>query len=469
MNEDITINEDGTEQITLRSYTQQAYLNYSMYVINDRALPSIGDGLKPVQRRIIYAMSELGLEASAKFKKSARTIGDVIGKFHPHGDSACYEAMVLMAQPFTYRYPLVDGQGNWGSQDDPKSFAAMRYTESRLCNYADVLLDELGQGTVEWKPNFDRGSAPSPAAIFQVASRDCVVIFDLLALFAADRAGSVGGSDSEVNSGGLVAAAKGAYQVSKAHEAAESLICELLHSTAYLKIGFGFEGDLSKLHASYPSCGCFNRCTSFLEGGQLPAIGRAGARPCRAGGLSRLAEDTLGKAIDKQEQCRCDVWHWLLCKMTQNHLTSSSMLLVSAMLPHPVDVVDCAWPQRLGGQATDQGPAALRRARRVGSRRASRGDGRGGVEGAGVRGGAAAPRGGARVARARGFAPAPARLLGVNANVANSNASLKLQRNRKVIRATAPNFNRTRSPTFGYARTRRQSRLLVRAPGQSWR
>jgi topoisomerase-4 subunit A len=155
MNEDITINEDGTEQITLRSYTQQAYLNYSMYVINDRALPNIGDGLKPVQRRIVYAMSELGLKASAKFKKSARTIGDVIGKFHPHGDSACYEAMVLMAQPFTYRYPLVDGQGNWGSQDDPKSFAAMRYTESRLRNYADVLLGELGQGTVDWKPNFD--------------------------------------------------------------------------------------------------------------------------------------------------------------------------------------------------------------------------------------------------------------------------------------------------------------------------
>ena len=155
MNEDIILSEDGVEQIALRSYTQQAYLNYSMYVINDRALPSIGDGLKPVQRRIIYAMSELGLKASAKFKKSARTIGDVIGKFHPHGDSACYEAMVLMAQPFTYRYPLVDGQGNWGSQDDPKSFAAMRYTESRLRNYADVLLGELGQGTVEWKPNFD--------------------------------------------------------------------------------------------------------------------------------------------------------------------------------------------------------------------------------------------------------------------------------------------------------------------------
>ncbi len=155
MNEKITISEDGVEQIPLKSYTQQAYLNYSMYVINDRALPGIGDGLKPVQRRIVYAMSELGLKASAKFKKSARTIGDVIGKFHPHGDSACYEAMVLMAQPFTYRYPLVDGQGNWGSQDDPKSFAAMRYTESRLQGYADVLLGELGQGTVDWKVNFD--------------------------------------------------------------------------------------------------------------------------------------------------------------------------------------------------------------------------------------------------------------------------------------------------------------------------
>jgi topoisomerase-4 subunit A len=155
MNQDITISEDGVEQIPLRSYTQKAYLNYSMYVINDRALPSLGDGLKPVQRRIIYAMSELGLKASSKFKKSARTIGDVIGKFHPHGDSACYEAMVLMAQSFTYRYPLVDGQGNWGSQDDPKSFAAMRYTESRLRGYADVLLGELGQGTVDWKPNFD--------------------------------------------------------------------------------------------------------------------------------------------------------------------------------------------------------------------------------------------------------------------------------------------------------------------------
>ena len=155
MNENITINADGVEQIALKNYTEQAYLNYSMYVINDRALPNIGDGLKPVQRRIIYAMSELGLKQAAKFKKSARTIGDVIGKFHPHGDSACYEAMVLMAQWFAYRYPLVDGQGNWGSQDDPKSFAAMRYTESRLQKYAELLLNELGQGTVDWRPNFD--------------------------------------------------------------------------------------------------------------------------------------------------------------------------------------------------------------------------------------------------------------------------------------------------------------------------
>ena len=155
MNENITISEDGVEQIALKTYTQQAYLNYSMYVINDRALPNLGDGLKPVQRRIVYAMSELGLKQTAKFKKSARTIGDVIGKFHPHGDAACYEAMVLMAQSFTYRYPIVDGQGNWGSQDDPKSFAAMRYTESRLQKYADVLLSELGQGTVDWRSNFD--------------------------------------------------------------------------------------------------------------------------------------------------------------------------------------------------------------------------------------------------------------------------------------------------------------------------
>ena len=146
---------DMAERLALHEFTENAYLNYSMYVIMDRALPFIGDGLKPVQRRIVYAMSELGLNASAKFKKSARTVGDVLGKYHPHGDSACYEAMVLMAQPFSYRYPLVDGQGNWGAPDDPKSFAAMRYTESRLSKYAEVLLGELGQGTVDWVPNFD--------------------------------------------------------------------------------------------------------------------------------------------------------------------------------------------------------------------------------------------------------------------------------------------------------------------------
>jgi len=143
------------ERLPLATFTEKAYLDYSMYVVLDRALPNIADGLKPVQRRIIYAMSELGLNASAKYKKSARTVGDVLGKFHPHGDSACYEAMVLMAQPFSYRYPLVDGQGNWGSPDDPKSFAAMRYTESRLTPFAQVLLSELEQGTVEWVPNFD--------------------------------------------------------------------------------------------------------------------------------------------------------------------------------------------------------------------------------------------------------------------------------------------------------------------------
>ena len=149
------ITQDGVERQPLHSFTENAYLNYSMYVIMDRALPFIGDGLKPVQRRIIYAMSELGLGNSAKYKKSARTVGDVLGKYHPHGDSACYEAMVLMAQPFSYRYPLVDGQGNWGAPDDPKSFAAMRYTESRLSKYAEVLLSELGHGTVSWVPNFD--------------------------------------------------------------------------------------------------------------------------------------------------------------------------------------------------------------------------------------------------------------------------------------------------------------------------
>ena len=150
-----TYNRESPERMPLHVFSEKAYLGYSMYVILDRALPHVGDGLKPVQRRILYAMSELGLAATAKFKKSARTVGDVLGKFHPHGDTACYEAMVLMAQAFSYRYPLVDGQGNWGSPDDPKSFAAMRYTEARLAPYAGLLLAEVGQGTIDWQPNFD--------------------------------------------------------------------------------------------------------------------------------------------------------------------------------------------------------------------------------------------------------------------------------------------------------------------------
>ena len=158
------LNLDGVEQIPLKEFTEKAYLDYSMYVILDRALPQIGDGLKPVQRRIIYAMSELGLSAGQKPKKSARTVGDVIGKYHPHGDSACYEAMVLMAQDFSYRYAIIDGQGNWGSTDDPKSFAAMRYTESRLMPYARSLLAELGDGTVDWVPNFD-GTMDEPVVL----------------------------------------------------------------------------------------------------------------------------------------------------------------------------------------------------------------------------------------------------------------------------------------------------------------
>ena len=164
MSEPLDLSLDGVERRSLADFTEQAYLNYSMYVIMDRALPHIGDGLKPVQRRIIYAMSELGLDADSKHKKSARTVGDVLGKFHPHGDSACYEAMVLMAQPFSYRYTLVDGQGNWGAPDDPKSFAAMRYTEARLSRYSEVLLTELGQGTVDWVPNFD-GTLNEPATL----------------------------------------------------------------------------------------------------------------------------------------------------------------------------------------------------------------------------------------------------------------------------------------------------------------
>ncbi len=153
-----------TEQVSIRDYAEKAYLDYSMYVILDRALPHVGDGLKPVQRRIVYAMSELGLKAGAKYKKSARTVGDVIGKFHPHGDSSVYEAMVIMAQPFNYRYPLIDGQGNWGSADDPKSFAAMRYTESKLTGFADVLMAEVGLGTVDWQPNFD-GTLEEPTLL----------------------------------------------------------------------------------------------------------------------------------------------------------------------------------------------------------------------------------------------------------------------------------------------------------------
>ena len=164
MSAPLDLSLDGVERRSLADFTEQAYLNYSMYVIMDRALPHIGDGLKPVQRRIVYAMSELGLDADAKHKKSARTVGDVLGKYHPHGDSACYEAMVLMAQPFSYRYPLVDGQGNWGAPDDPKSFAAMRYTEARLSRYSEVLLSELGQGTVDWVPNFD-GTLNEPAVL----------------------------------------------------------------------------------------------------------------------------------------------------------------------------------------------------------------------------------------------------------------------------------------------------------------
>ncbi|MGI9291270.1 MAG: DNA topoisomerase IV subunit A, partial [Gammaproteobacteria bacterium] len=155
---------EGIESLPLAEFTEKAYLDYSMYVILDRALPHIGDGLKPVQRRIIYAMSELGLSAASKPKKSARTVGDVLGKFHPHGDSACYEAMVHMAQDFSYRYPIIDGQGNWGSSDDPKSFAAMRYTEAKLARYAGLLLAELGSGTVDWKPNFD-GTLSEPVLL----------------------------------------------------------------------------------------------------------------------------------------------------------------------------------------------------------------------------------------------------------------------------------------------------------------
>ena len=153
------------DRVSIGRFSEDAYLNYSMYVILDRALPSLLDGLKPVQRRIIYAMSELGLKYNSKYKKSARTVGDVLGKFHPHGDSACYEAMVMMAQSFNYNAPLIDGQGNWGTQDDPKSFAAMRYTESKLTKYSDLLLQDLKNGTVEWIDNFD-GSLKEPKFLY---------------------------------------------------------------------------------------------------------------------------------------------------------------------------------------------------------------------------------------------------------------------------------------------------------------
>jgi len=164
MSDVLDLSLEGIEQLPLAKFTEDAYLNYAMYVIMDRALPHISDGLKPVQRRIVYAMSELGLSALSKYKKSARTVGDVLGKYHPHGDSACYEAMVLMAQPFSYRYPLIDGQGNWGAPDDPKSFAAMRYTESRLSAFSELLLSEIGQGTTDWKPNFD-GTLKEPVLL----------------------------------------------------------------------------------------------------------------------------------------------------------------------------------------------------------------------------------------------------------------------------------------------------------------
>ena len=164
MNSDTESIFEGIEHQSLKDFAEKAYLDYSMYVILDRALPHVGDGLKPVQRRIIYAMSELGLAAGSKHKKSARTVGDVLGKYHPHGDASCYEAMVLMAQPFSFRYPLVDGQGNWGSIDDPKSFAAMRYTEARLTRFSEVLLGELGLGTVDWSANFD-GTLNEPTVL----------------------------------------------------------------------------------------------------------------------------------------------------------------------------------------------------------------------------------------------------------------------------------------------------------------
>ena len=163
--EKIIKNSDpNIERLPIKDFSEEAYLNYSMYVILDRALPNISDGLKPVQRRILYAMNELSLSHLSKFKKSARTIGDVLGKFHPHGDTACYEAMVMLAQEFSYNHPFIEGQGNWGTQDDPKSFAAMRYTESRLTNFSDLLLSEIKMGTVNWSPNFD-GTLDEPKVL----------------------------------------------------------------------------------------------------------------------------------------------------------------------------------------------------------------------------------------------------------------------------------------------------------------
>src|SRR5690606_32214265 len=164
MSDSLDLSLEGVERRSLSSFTEEAYLNYSMYVIMDRALPHIGDGLKPVQRRIVYAMSELGLSALSKHKKSARTVGDVLGKYHPHGDSACYEAMVLMAQPFSCRCRLADGQGNGGAPDEQKSCAAVRYSEARLARYGEVLLTELGQATVDWQPNFD-GTMEEPMVL----------------------------------------------------------------------------------------------------------------------------------------------------------------------------------------------------------------------------------------------------------------------------------------------------------------
>ncbi len=213
---------DDIEKQPLHNFTEQAYLNYAMYVILDRALPHIADGLKPVQRRIVYAMSELGLKAGSKFKKSARTVGDVLGKFHPHGDSACYEAMVLMAQPFTYRYPLVEGQGNWGSIDDPKSFAAMRYTESRLSNFANILLVELSQGTVDWTDNFD-GTLEEPVLL---PAR-------LPHILLNGSTGIAVGMATDIPPHNLIEVANACIQLLKHPESTIESLCELLPAPDY--------------------------------------------------------------------------------------------------------------------------------------------------------------------------------------------------------------------------------------------